>query len=245
MSLTAAESRWRLAHRDLGSVGISRRAFDVIMALMCLTALAPVMAVIATAIYMESGRPVFFSQLRLGEHGRHFRLYKFRKFRNSSFPDKTAVTLANDNRMTPFGHLLARSKLDELPQLWNLFKGDMTLVGPRPESLAFADGFDEGYGAVLAFRPGIFGPNQVFFRDECLLYQGQADPEKFYRSVLFSLKARVDLTYFPRRTMCRDLGWIVRGLVAISGLPLWPTAGGDLVEGVETWIRQINRDGQA
>lgn len=214
-----------------------RRALDVALASAALLCLTPLMLLIAWAIRAESGRPVFFSQIRLGQHGHHFRLYKFRKFHNRESADGTAVTLKHDCRMTRVGRFLAQTKLDEVPQLWNILRGEMSIVGPRPETLAFADCFGETYRHVLNFRPGIFGPNQVFFRNEGSLFQAGSDPEQFYRDVLFPLKARADLAYFPYRSVALDIAWITRGMLAVFG---WISVGGDgldVFDAVESWIQ--------
>ena len=160
MRLAEARSQRGLPTHGREGIGAARRALDVVLAAAGLTTLAPLMLVIALGIYAESGGPVFFSQLRLGQRGQRFRLHKFRKFSHCDSTGGAAVTLLNDARMTRVGRLLAQSKLDELPQLWNVLTGDMSMVGPRPESLALADCFGERYRAVLDFRPGIFGPNQ-------------------------------------------------------------------------------------
>jgi lipopolysaccharide/colanic/teichoic acid biosynthesis glycosyltransferase len=223
-------------------IGTGQRLFDVALAAAGLIVLVPLMLLIALAIYIDSGWPILFSQIRLGQHGHHFGLRKFRKFyRVSAAAGNRALTLSNDNRMTRVGRLLARTKLDELPQLWNVLAGDMSIVGPRPESLAFADCFDERYRAVLDFRPGIFGPNQVFFRSEGRLYTGVGDPEAFYRRVLFPLKARADLAYFPHRTFRHDLAWISRGVCAIFGYQFSRHHGCDPITAVTAWIGQNTR----
>jgi lipopolysaccharide/colanic/teichoic acid biosynthesis glycosyltransferase len=107
--------------------------------------------------------------------------------------------------------------LDELPQLWNVLRGDMAIVGPRPESLAFADCFRNGFENVLRYKPGLFGPSQVSFRYESWHYPPNEDPTLFYRHVLFPAKATLDLAYFPHRTIAADIGWMVRGVLAILG----------------------------
>lgn len=226
----------RFMRQDAIGTAAIRRGLDVLLASTALLLLAPLLALLAMLISSESGWPVLFSQTRIGEGGRHFRLYKFRKF-SVRAPVGNAVTLKDDCRLTRVGKFLAETKLDELPQLWNVLTGDMTLVGPRPESLAFADCFGERYGAVLVFRPGIFGPNQAFLRNECMLYPSR-DPEAFYRSVLFPLKARADLAYFPHRTLSGDIGWVVRGLLAVLGCSDRSRDSGELRERMEAWIRR-------
>jgi lipopolysaccharide/colanic/teichoic acid biosynthesis glycosyltransferase len=196
----------------------TRRILDLVIAGTSLVLLGPIMMLVALAIWVESGRPIFFSQVRLGQMGRHFRMYKFRKFHKGSGAIDRPVTIRNDYRMTRLGGFLARAKLDELPQLWNILKGDMSVVGPRPESLDLADCFVGFYRRVLDHKPGIFGPNQVVFRDEALLYPDTLDPQQFYREVLFPLKANIDLAYFPNRTIPSDIGWIICGVLAVVGL---------------------------
>jgi len=240
-----AESRMQ-RRLPWNGVGTGKRAFDVTVATLALIALAPLIAVITLAICIESGRPVIFSQTRLGQHGRHFRLHKFRKFRHVAGDGVVvsagrAVTLRDDQRMTRVGWLLACTKLDEVPQFWNVLVGDMSIVGPRPESLALADCLNSDYQAVLDYRPGIFGPNQVFFRSEWWLYTDDVDPETFYNDVLFPLKVRADLAYFPRQSMGGDLAWIVRGICAVLGFRFPRDQRAGLIAAVEAWIRQKAR----
>ncbi len=119
--------------------------------------------------------------------------------------------------MTPVGRFLEKSKLDELPQLWNVLRGDMSFVGPRPESPDFADCFDQVFVRVRDFRPGIFGPSQAIFRFESSLYPKGAEPERYYRAVLFPLKARIDLAYYPDSSVVSDIGWILRCMLTVFG----------------------------
>jgi lipopolysaccharide/colanic/teichoic acid biosynthesis glycosyltransferase len=178
----------------------------------------PVFLIVALAIWIESGRPILFSQLRLGQDGRPFRIYKFRKFRPNCDLNGYPLTIERDNRLTAIGRILAATKLDELPQLWNVLRGDMSLVGPRPESLAFTDCFRNGFEKILEHKPGLFGPCQVMFRHESKLYPADVSAADFYRQVLVPAKARIDLVYFSRRTLASDLGWILRaaGVIAVE-----------------------------
>ena len=200
----------------------SSRILDLAVALMGAVVLSPVVVLIALAILIETGRPVFFSQVRLGLNGRHFRIWKFRKFHKDSSPTGLPLTMKNDSRMTRLGGFLARTKLDELPQFWNVIKGDMSLVGPRPETIDFADCFTDTYRSVLDYKPGIFGPSQTLFRNESGQYLPDSDPIRFYRDVLFPQKALNDLSYYPYRTITSDIGWIASGVLAIMGWRLLP-----------------------
>ena len=194
-----------------------RRILDVLFVCLAAFVLLPVILITAVAILIESGTPILYSQLRLGQNGRPFRIYKFRKFRPDCDLNGCPLTTEDDERMTRMGGILAATKLDELPQLWNVLRGDMALVGPRPETLNFTDCYRNGFEKVLDYKPGIFGPCQVLYRHE--RYPAGVDVMEYYREVLFPAKAKIDLAYYPRRTLISDLGWIVRaGIVIAQGL---------------------------
>jgi lipopolysaccharide/colanic/teichoic acid biosynthesis glycosyltransferase len=195
---------------------VSFRALEITLACVGIVVASPLMLLIAIAIVLETGRPIFFAQTRVGRRGHHFRMFKFRKFKSTSTNEGVPLTTHADVRFSRIGGILAASKLDELPQLYNVLKGDMSLVGPRPESIAFSDCFVGPYSAVLEYQPGVFGPSQVMFRNECSLYPPHTEPTQFYRSVLFPLKAELDLSYYPRRTFLSDSLWIVRGVLALA-----------------------------
>jgi lipopolysaccharide/colanic/teichoic acid biosynthesis glycosyltransferase len=191
-----------------------KRALDIVLAFLALIVLSPLLLATAVAIRLESKGPVIFCQTRLGIHGKPFRLYKFRKFYHDLDSNGPHVTVQDDPRLTRTGRILERTKLNELPQLFNVLKGDMSFVGPRPESLEFADSFSAEFRDVLNYVPGIFGPSQVAFRNESHFYPRGEDPERYYRAVLFPAKATVDLRYFAKATLASDLMWIARGALA-------------------------------
>lgn len=190
------------------------RLIDMIIAAVALVIFSPVIMLTALALWAEGGRPIFFAQRRLGRFGRPFHIYKFRKF-DPGASGNGPLTVKDDPRLTRVGRLIDKAKINELPQLWNVMRGDMAIVGPRPETLNFADCFSPRYLGVLNHKPGIFGPSQVLFRDEASLYPEGADTDRFYRDVLFPLKANIDIAYFSRRTVPSDLTWIVRGVLAV------------------------------
>ncbi len=199
-----------------------KRALDILFSLLGFLVALPVALVIAIAIRLESPGEIFFSQKRLGLGGRVFDLYKFRKFPADWGTTGPGVTVAGDARMTLVGKYLERTKLDELPQLWNILRGEMSFVGPRPESTRYADLFNGPYRKVLDFVPGIFGPNQIAFRNESAMYPPDEDPEAFYQRHLFPKKARADIAYFSSATTLSDLFWIVKGLwVSVVGVVDW------------------------
>ena len=170
------------------------------------------MLLIGLFIYLDSPGKVIFSQARLGKKGEPFFIHKFRKFPVDWGAKGPGVTTSGDVRMTAVGRVLERTKLDEIPQLWNIAKGEMSFVGPRPESLRYKELFVGQYRRVLDFIPGIFGPNQVIFRNESKMYPQDMDPEEFYENELFPQKASVDIDYFSQSTFLSDLLWLIRGL---------------------------------
>lgn len=185
---------------------------DILLSLLSLVIAAPVMIIIALCIWLESPGYVIFAQKRVGLQGKLFDLYKFRKFPVHWRNEGPGVTVARDIRMTRVGAFLERTKLDELPQFWNVLKGNMSFVGARPESEKFADLFTGPYAEILRHPPGIFGPTQVAFTDETGLYPPDEDPEVFYRRNLFPRKAELDLEYLSKANCFSDLKWIVQGI---------------------------------
>jgi lipopolysaccharide/colanic/teichoic acid biosynthesis glycosyltransferase len=196
---------------------LARRAIDLVVAVVAVVILAPLLIAISLALFLPRGEPVLFAQTRLGVNGRPFTMYKFRKFHTHHGATGCPLTVQGDPRMTRIGRFLAATKLDELPQLWNVIRGDMAIVGPRPESLAFEDCFRNEFAKVLQFKPGLIGPSQVYFRHEAMHYPAGEDPTDFYRRVLFPAKAQLDLSYFSQRTIGSDIAWIARAFLAILG----------------------------
>jgi lipopolysaccharide/colanic/teichoic acid biosynthesis glycosyltransferase len=197
-----------------------RRVLDIAVSASALLLLSPLMLLIALAIVLESGRPILFLQPRLGQYGRIFYMLKFRKFHNHWRADGLPLTLAQDTRLTLAGKVLRATKLDELPQLFNVLWGDMSIIGPRPESLAFADCFKDGFEAVLQHKPGILGPSQAAFRAEHEFFPAHGELTEFYRYVLFPLKALVDLKYYCNRTLISDIMWIGVSALSVFGVSL-------------------------
>ena len=199
-----------------------KRVLDIVISLIGLLVSLPVIGIVMLLLSIESPRHIFFAQTRLGLKGRPFNMYKFRKLPVNWKDEGPGVTVAFDSRMTKLGAFLERTKIDELPQLWNILKGDMSIVGPRPESMKFKDLFVGEYAELLRFKPGIFGPNQVKYRNEAELYPPDVPPEKFYREVLFPEKARRDLDYFSKTNPFKDLLLILKGVWAtFSGIISW------------------------
>lgn len=181
-----------------------RRLFDVVAALAGLIVLAPVMAVIGLAVLIGDGSPVFYRQKRIGKNGRPFVILKFRSMRSNG-SGGPAITAACDSRVTRVGAWLRQTKLDELPQLLNVLRGDMSLIGPRPEVPDYVEIEDPLWRAVLASPPGITDLATLAFRNEEEMLGPASDPDAYYRSSILPAKLRLNVLYQQSRTLPRDL----------------------------------------
>lgn len=190
------------------------RLLDIVFAVTGLVLLAPVIFAVAVAVVRTSPGPAIHRARRVGVDGELFTLYKFRSMSLDAATTGPGVTASDDRRITSVGGFLRHRKLDELPQLWNVLRGDMAIVGPRPEDPRYVETYTPDERQILAFRPGITSPASVKFRREESLLAGGTDLEQRYRTVM-SEKIRIDLDYFSRRTILGDLGWIVRTLGAV------------------------------
>ena len=193
---------------------ILKRTLDIVVSIILLLLLLPIFVVIAIFIRLSSPGPVFFRQQRVGIEERLFWLYKFRSMRPAQ--GGPAVTSGGDSRITPIGKLLRKWKLDELPQFLNVLKGDMSLVGPRPEVPQYVQYYDAEQRKVLTVRPGITGATQLEFRHEETLLAGRSDVESFYISTIMPQKLQIDLGYVQSRTFWGDLALLFRTLIAIA-----------------------------
>jgi lipopolysaccharide/colanic/teichoic acid biosynthesis glycosyltransferase len=180
-----------------------QRTFDMMCAAAGLLLLAPVLAAMALVILLSDGRPVLFSQTRTGQYGSQFRIWKFRTMRAGAAG--RGITAAGDNRVTPTGALMRKFKLDELPQLFNVLRGDMSLVGPRPEVPEYVDERSRIWQAVLQVPPGITDVATLVYRNEEALLGGAGDPDRFYRETLLPAKLCLSLAYMSTRSWWRDL----------------------------------------
>jgi lipopolysaccharide/colanic/teichoic acid biosynthesis glycosyltransferase len=185
-----------------------RRLFDISVTIIVAPFALLVGAITALAIFLDSPGPVFYRSTRIGASGRAFRMLKFRKFRCSAAG--TPLTTDGDDRFTPIGRFLAVTKLDELPQLWNVLRGDMRLVGPRPEVIEFVECYPEHYEHILRVVPGITGPAALEYADESYLLGEQPDPVAFYRSELLPRKIAIDMAYVDRHNVRGDIAILVR-----------------------------------
>ena len=179
-----------------------KRLLDVVAAGAGLIVTSPILAASAIAVKLDSPGPAIYKGKRVGKDGREFRILKMRTMRVD--PSGPGVTAGDDPRITRVGRFLRRTKIDELPQLWNVLRGDMSLVGPRPEDPKYVARYTAEQRGVLSVRPGITGPTALAFIDEEELLRG-SDPETTYVERVMPRKLAVDLDYVRSRTFGGDL----------------------------------------
>jgi lipopolysaccharide/colanic/teichoic acid biosynthesis glycosyltransferase len=202
-----------------------RRAFDVLAALLGLVVLLPLFLVVAVIILIDRKGPVFYSARRVGRHGRIFHLYKFRTMIPDADKMGAGITSADDFRVTPVGRVLRHYKLDEFPQLLNVIKGDMSLVGPRPEDPRYIRLYTQAQQSIFNVRPGLTSPASLLYKDEASLLQGP-DWEDRYINEVMPAKLQIDLNYFRDNTFSNDICVITRTITKIfsSGVVQHPAA---------------------
>ena len=190
--------------------------FDRLVSFIGLILISPVLLVVACLIkHKMPGGPVLFRQRRVGQHGRLFTVYKFRSMsvkkeaeeasRDSS---QTSIASAEQSRITPLGEKLRRYKLDELPELWNVLKGDMSFVGPRPDVPGYADKLQGEDREILKLKPGITGPASLKYRNEEELLSSVDDPQRYNDEVIFPDKVRLNLYYLHHYSFYKDIQMI-------------------------------------
>ena len=189
-----------------------KRVFDIVAATFGLVATFPLLLVCAIAVRLGSSGPIFFLQRRVGQRRRPFNIIKFRTMVNHAEQKGPRITADGDPRVTPTGRWLRKTKLDELPQLLNVLKGDMSFVGPRGEVPEYVAAYDTEQSRVLEVKPGITGPASLTYIDEAEILARQADKESFYLNTLMPQKIALDLTYCQKITFLNDLMLILATL---------------------------------
>jgi lipopolysaccharide/colanic/teichoic acid biosynthesis glycosyltransferase len=192
---------------------MARRLMDIVLALAGLAVTGPVMVAIAGAVRLRDGAPVIYRARRVGQHGREFPLYKFRTMEPVG---GSSVTVWADPRVTPLGRRLRTLKLDELPQLFNVLRGEMSIVGPRPEDPSYVALYTDEQRRVLSVKPGITGVAALEYADEESLLRGE-DWEATYRHVIMPAKLQLELDYLARRSARSDADLILRTAAVVVG----------------------------
>lgn len=200
------------------TAGFLKRGFDMVLSGVALAISLPVMAAIAIVVRLDTPGPIFFRQIRVGKDARPFEIIKFRTMADRPAGTGQEITLHRDPRVTRSGNILRHWKLDELPQLWNVFRGDMSIVGPRPEVPRYVDLYPPRERAiVLSVRPGITDPASIKYRSEADMMADADDPERFYREVILPDKLAMAVDYARNVSLGRDIAIIARTLRRIVG----------------------------
>ncbi|MBX2982887.1 MAG: sugar transferase [Flavobacteriales bacterium] len=194
-----------------------KRAFDIVFALVLLLVLLPLLLLFALAVAFTSPGGAFFRQVRVGKEGRPFRLLKFRTMRPGSEAQGQLTIGGRDPRITGIGYFLRKTKLDELPQLWNVLIGDMSVVGPRPEVPKYVAMYSNEERIILSVRPGITGMASINYIDENEMLARAGDPERAYIEEVMPAKLALDMKYVQERNFGLDLRIILATVGKVFG----------------------------
>lgn len=191
-----------------------RRLLDLSLAAVALALASPVIAAAAITVKLTSPGPAFYRGARIGRHGQPFDVFKLRTMRVGTAASGPGITAGDDPRITTVGRMLRKWKLDELPQLLNVVRGEMALVGPRPEDARYVETYTAEQRRILDFRPGLTGAASVEFRDEESILAGAQDLDEAYREIM-AHKIDLDLAYMDSRTLRSDLGVLWKTATAV------------------------------
>ena len=196
-----------------------KRCIDVVLSSIGLVILSPVLLIVALIIKKHDGGLVFYTPLRVGLHKKYFHMYKFRTMVQNADKIGGPTTSASDPRITPIGHFLRKFKLDDLPQLINVLKGEMSLVGPRPEVISEVEYYDPKWDVIFAVRPGITDFASIEFRNEgeIVAKSGIADPHEAYKKLIQPRKLELQREYALNHSLWLDLKILGKTVLAIIG----------------------------
>lgn len=182
-----------------------KRLFDITASFFGILILAPLLIFIGLWVGLSSKGGVFYKQIRVGKNNKDFKLYKFRSMRVNSDKQGLLTVGSKDSRITKAGYFIRKYKIDELPQLINVLKGDMSFVGPRPEVRRYVDLYSEEQMKVLSVRPGITDPASIKYRNENDILSSQSNPEEYYIQHIMPDKLKINIDYINTRTFFKDI----------------------------------------
>lgn len=204
MKCDAVKGYYNILYRHKTELHL-KRWFDFVVALLLLCILSPVLAVIGILIKMDSRGPIFFKQIRVTSYGRRFRIWKFRTMIDHADKMGTQVTTKNDKRITRMGHILRKKRLDELPQLFNILKGDMTFVGTRPEVPKYVDRYTDEMLATLLLPAGVTSRTSMEYKDEERLLRNAENADDVYVNEILPEKMKYNLREIEKFSLWRDI----------------------------------------
>lgn len=193
-----------------------KRFFDLVLSILLIFILSPIFVFIIFLIKVVDKNKAFFLQERVGMNGKIFKIIKFKTMRNVS--SGTKITIGRDSRITKLGLYLRRWKLDEIPQLFNVFKGEMSFVGPRPEVKEYVRLYEEEFKEILTVRPGITGLASLKYRNESEILEKSDDPLKFYTKIILPNKILLEKEYIKKKNVIYDLFLIILTLFKVVGI---------------------------
>lgn len=217
-----------------------KRMFDIFMAAIGLIILSPLFIIAAISVKLSSPGPVFYVQNRVGQHARLFHLYKFRSMVDRAENMGTSVTTGDDPRITKIGKLLRKTKMDELPQLWNVFIGDMSFVGPRPDVPEIVHNYSDDMKSILKIRPGITSNATLHLRNEEALLSLAKEPDRAYEEIFVPAKVKLAMEHVNRQSFFFDLKILLQTVWALTGGRLWPIKEHPFVADVRSRIIELN-----
>lgn len=192
-----------------------KRVFDIVVSALILLVLSPIFLLLAAAIKIDSKGPVFYRQVRVGQYGQDFRIFKFRSMVQDADKKGLSLTTEGDSRITRVGKLIRKCRLDEFSQVLNVLQGTMSLVGPRPEVRKYVDAYEPEYLATLLVRPGVTATASIRFKDEDELLNSGGDPEEIYIHQILPEKMRYNLEYLDHISVWHDFKIMIQTVLAV------------------------------
>lgn len=194
---------------------VIKRIFDIVASLVGLIILSPMLIIVSICIKLDSKGPIFFKQKRVGKNKKIFEIYKFRTMVTDAEKLGKQITVGNDSRITKVGKFIRKCKLDEFPQLINVVKGEMSLVGPRPEVPRYVELYDEYQKQILLVRPGITDYASIEFRNENEILENSINPEEIYIEEIMTRKIELNMKYIRNISLFEDVKLILNTILAI------------------------------
>ncbi len=218
------------------------RVFDIIMALIGMIFFSPIFVIIIFLVKIGPGEESLYSQERVGRNSHIFRLYKFRTMVVNAEQIGSSVTTGKDPRITKIGRLLRKSKLDELPQLWNVLKGDMSFVGPRPDVPEIVNNYNSEMRRILEARPGITSNATLHLRNEEDLLSLSNDPDRAYDKIFVPAKVRLAMKHVDRKSFLFDFGILLQTVWVLVAGKIWPIKEHPIVNEIKQEIERMNKE---
>lgn len=215
------------------------RVFDFLVSLTGMVMLSPLFIVTALLIKLTSPGPILYSQKRVGRNGRLFSLYKFRSMVVNADRIGTSVTTGKDPRITKIGRILRKTKLDELPQLWNVLKGDMGFVGPRPDVPEIVNNYTCAMKKILEVRPGITSNASLHLRNEEDLLSLAEEHDKAYEEIFVPAKVKLAMEHVHRKSFLFDFGILLQTVWVLTAGRIWPTKEHPVVKEIQQAIERM------